>query len=333
VFDTAREICREAAEHCLSPKAVRSAKTVAAVECLARGDKRQHATVEQWDPDKYLLNTPGGVVDLRTGAKREQGATDYMTKMTAAAAGGDCPRWRQFLDEVTAGGKPVQEFLQRMAGYCLTGDTNEHALFFVHGPGGNGKSVFINVLSAILADDHRSAPIETFTAAHVDRHPTELAMLRSARLVTATETEEGRRWAESKVKALTGGERIAARFMRQDSFEYVPQFKLLIGGNHKPALRSVDEAIRRRMHLIPFTVKIAPVKRDVQLSEKLAAEWPGILQWAIDGCVDWLKRRLAPPATVIEATATYLENEDAVGQWLQDECFFNPDARDTPTRL
>jgi hypothetical protein len=144
-------------------------------------------------------------------------------------------------------------------------------------------------------DYHRAAPIETFTASNHDRHPTDLAALRGARLVTSVETEEGRRWAESRIKTLTGGDKIAARFMRQDFFEYTPQFKLVIAGNHKPGLRSVDEAIRRRFNLVPFTLTIPPEERDELLPEKLKAELPGILNWMIEGCIDWLERGLAPP--------------------------------------
>jgi putative DNA primase/helicase len=130
-------------------------------------------------------------------------------------------------------------------------------------------------LPSCAGDYHRTAPIETFTDSKNERHPTDLAGLRGARLVTAVETEEGRRWAESKIKALTGGDKVAARFMRQDFFEFAPQFKLLIAGNHKPGLRSVDEAIRRRLHLIPFAVTIPPSERDAELPGKLAGELPG----------------------------------------------------------
>ena len=145
--------------------------------------------------------------------------------------------------------------------------------------------------------------------------------------MTAIETEEGRRWAESRIKTLTGGDKIAARFMRQDFFEYTPQFKLLIAGNHKPGLRSVDEAIRRRFNLIPFAVTIPPHERDQQIGDKLKAEWPGILAWMISGCADWLERRgLAPPQAVIEATAAYLEAEDAIAAWLEEAGERDPNA-------
>src|SRR5262249_42358551 len=152
----------------------------------------------------------------------------------------------------------LANYLQRLFGYALTGSTREHSLHFAYGTGANSKGTIINTVANVLGDYHETAPIETFTASPFDRHPCDLADLHGARLVTATETEEGRRWAESRIKALTGGDRIKARFMRQDFFEYIPQFTLIIMGNHKPGLRSVDEAIRRRFHLIPFTVTIPP---------------------------------------------------------------------------
>jgi putative DNA primase/helicase len=142
--------------------------------------------------------------------------------------------------------------------------------------------------------------------------------------VSAVETEEGRRWAESKIKALTGGDKISARFMRQDFFEFTPQFKLLIAGNHKPGLRTVDEAIRRRFYLIPFTVTIPAEERDPGLLEKLKTEWPGILHWMIEGCLSWQQRGLAPPAVVTAATAAYLEAEDAIAAWIADCCEIDP---------
>src|SRR5262249_9077847 len=140
------------------------------------------------------------------------------------------------------------------------------------------------------------------------------------------ETEEGRRWAESRIKALTGGDKIAARFMRQDFFEFTPNFKLVIAGNHKPTLRSVDEAIRRRFNLIPFTVTIPPEERDEQLAEKLKLELPGILAWMLEGCDDWREQGLAPPKIVTDATAEYLESEDAIAAWMEECATRDPNA-------
>jgi putative DNA primase/helicase len=335
-FDMARLICREASAECNKVKVagnLASAKTVASVERLAKSDRRMAATMEQWDVDPMLLNTPDGVVDLSNGKMREHRASDYLTRMTAVAPSGDCPVWHGFLKRVTAGDDDLQRFLQRKAGYALTGLTREHALFFLYGLGANGKSVYLNTLAGILGEYHRTAAIETFTASTVDRHPTDLAGLRGARLVTAIETEEGRRWAESRIKSLTGGDRIAARFMRQDYFEFAPQFKLVIAGNHKPGLKSVDEAIRRRFNLIPFLVQIPPEERDETLTDRLKAEWPGILAWMVQGCLDWQRDGLSAPAVVKAATAEYLEAEDALTSWIDDKCERSPQAKETSTDL
>ena len=323
VFDLSRAVCRLASTECNEGRvaaAVASAKTVAAVERLTKADRHHAATVEQWDADPWLLNTPGGTVDLRTGKMRRHRPEDYLTKATAVAPGGDCPLWLGFLNRITAMDLELQAYLQRMAGYALTGSIREHALFFGYGTGANGKGVTINTVSGIMGDYAAIATMETFTASQSDRHPTDLAMLRGARLVTAQETEEGRRWAESRIKAMTGGDPITARFMRQDFFTYIPCFKLLIAGNHRPALRGVDEAIRRRMNLIPFSVRIPPEERDADLPEKLVVEWPGILKWAIEGCLEWQRIGLAPPAAVTEATAEYLAAEDAPSNWLAECC-------------
>lgn len=335
-FDMSRRLCREASAECNKPKVaglLASAKTVANVERLSKADRRLAATMDQWDVDPMLLNTPEGVVDLSTGQTRGHRASDYLTRMTAVGPGGACPTWRQFLNRVTAGDVELQAFLQRKAGYALTGLTREHALFFLYGLGANGKSVYLNTLAGIMGEYHRTAAIETFTASNTDRHPTDLAGLRGARLVTAIETEEGRRWAESRIKSLTGGDRIAARFMRQDYFEFTPQFKLVIAGNHKPGLRSVDEAIRRRFNLIPFTVHIPPEERDENLTEKLKAEWPGILSWMIEGCLDWQRGGLKPPQVVLTATAEYLESEDALTSWMDDRCERTPQSWTSSTDL
>jgi putative DNA primase/helicase len=326
VFDKVRTVCRSASSECADDTKQRvatritSGQAVSAIERLARCDRRHAATTGQWDADSWLLNTPGGVVDLRTGILRDAKREDYFTKCTGATPKEECPLWLAFLNRITGGQDELQQFIQRMCGYILTGTTREHALFFLYGTGANGKSVFINTLSGAMADYAKTAPIEAFIASNSEHHPTDIAGLQGARLVTSIETEDGRRWAESKLKALTGGDRITARFMRQDFFEYTPQFKLIVAGNHKPGLRSVDEAMRRRFNLVPFTVTIPASERDAELTEKLRAEWPGILQWAIDGCLAWQCEGLNAPALVRDATADYFTAEDALGNWLEECC-------------
>jgi putative DNA primase/helicase len=335
-FERARVICREAATECNKGKtavAIASAKTVAAVDRLARADRRLAATVDQWDADHWLLNTPDGVLDLRTGKMRPNRPDDHITKITTVGPRGNCPRFLAFLERIAGGDPELVSYLQRVLGYGLTGETREHALFFAHGTGANGKSVLLSTIAGIMGDYHRTAPIETFVAGNSERHPTDLAGLRGARLVTAIETEEGRRWAESKIKSLTGGDMIAARFMRQDFFEYRPSFKLVIAGNHRPSLRSVDEAIRRRFHLVPFAVTIPPEERDGDLAEKLKAEWPGILAWLIEGCLAWQTEGLRPPKAVVDATAAYMEAEDAIAAWIDEKCERNPGAWESSTAL
>jgi putative DNA primase/helicase len=324
-FDQARKLCRLAGDA--------KAKTVAAVVALARADRAMAATTEQWDADAWRLGTPGGVVDLRTGNIEPAKPGDYLTKITNVTPRGDCPLWLTFLDRVTAGDAALMAYLQRVCGYALTGDTSEDALFFLYGTGANGKSVFIRAVAGIMGGHHKTASMETFTVTREERHPTDLADLRGARLVTAIETEEGKRWDEAKIKALTGGDSIKARFMRQDFFEYTPQFKLMVAGNHRPAIRSVDEAIRRRMNLIPFTVTIPRDERDPELSNKLKAEWPGILAWMVEGCLNWQTDGLRSPPCVLDATERYLEDEDAVGRWLAECCEIKPNLADTSKNL
>ena len=209
-------------------------------------------------------------------------------------------------------------FLQRYIGYCCTGLTTEHAFVFAYGTGANGKSTFINTIARIFGDYATVADMGTFIASNTERHPTDLAKLRGARLVVAQETQKGRRWDETKIKALTGGDRLTARFMRQDFFDFVPTFKLFIAGNHKPRLGTVDEAMRRRLLLVPFTVRIPAGERDPELAEKLWGERAAILRWCLDGCLQWQRDGLAPPACVRDATDEYFRSQDTIGQWLED---------------
>ena len=338
-FDLARAACRERAKRKMGEAertaiTIASAKTVAAVERLARYDRRHACLPEQFDADPLLLNTPDGTVNLRTGDLRKHRREDWLTKRTAVGPRDeDAPLWREFLKRVTGGDKELELYLQRCFGYSLTGLTKEHAFFFFYGSGGNGKSTFINTITQILADYATVASSETFVEVGADRHPTDLAMLRGARLVTAQEVDEGRRWALARMKSLTGGDPVTARFVRADFFTYIPQFKLCISANHRPGLRTVDEAIRRRLHVVPFTVFIPPDERDPGLVRGLREEWGAILDWGLEGCCEWLAQGLNPPKAVRDATAAYLTDEDLFAQWLDDACELEGDAFEPLGRL
>ncbi len=321
-FQWARLLARELIAD-ESPKARFIASKVAfarGVETFAKCDPIFAVTSEVFDADPWLLGTPAGTVDLRTGKLHLSNPDDRITKLTAIgpATLPDCPTWLRFLDEATGGDAGLIRFLKQWCGYSLTGITREHALVFVYGPGGNGKSVFLNVVTALMGDYATTAAMDTFTASKNDKHPTDMAMLRGARLVTASETEEDRAWAEARIKQLTGGDAVTARFMRQDFFTFTPTFKLTVVGNHQPMLRSVDEAARRRFNIVPFIRK--PERPDRELEAKLKAEWAGILRWMIEGCLDWQMNGLVRPPSVVEATESYFSEQDLMGQWLAEKC-------------
>jgi putative DNA primase/helicase len=257
-------------------------------------------------------------IELETGIDRPANPLDYCTKVggcSIAPEGAPCPLWLTFLDRITGGNAELTGFLRRWLGYCLTGHVNEHVLVFLSGTGGNGKGVFVSTVVGIFGHYAVTAPMEMFVATNVDRHPTEIARLKGVRLVVAQETQKGRRWDEAKIKNLTGGDKLTGRFMRGDFFDFKPTHKLMIAGNHKPALRNVDEAIRRRFVLVPFAVCIPEDERDPQLADKLKAEWPAILRWMVDGCLEWRRDGLKIPASVREATDNYL-----AAQWTGEWC-------------
>lgn len=321
VFTLARKLNRGIASTCnkkAERKNIASGKTVAATISLARSDPRIAARIDQWDLDPWALNTPEGTIDLQTGKMRKHRAADYLTKCTAVGPGGDCPRWKQFLKEVTADDEALQEYVQRLLGYGLTGSVIEHVLAFLSGTGSNGKSVLLKTVAFVLGDYVKAAPFETFTAKENENHPTELAMLRGARMVQVAETEKGKHWAESRIKSMTAGDPVSARFMRQDFFTYTPTFKILVAGNHKPGLSTVNVAIRRRLHIVPFNVTFTEDKLDKNLTERLKEEASGILSWMIDGCTEWQRDGLKPPPAVVSATAEYLATEDRITRWITD---------------
>lgn len=327
-FDYARRVIREAGAGAKFGKAA----AASGVEQFARADPLMSACADDWDGDPFLLGTPSGPIDLQKGKMLEPDHCYMLTRSTSVSPeAGEPTQWLAFLDQATAGDVELIRFLQQIMGYSLTADTREHALFFIHGPGGNGKGVFLNTFTQILSDYAVTASMETFTASKGDRHSTELAVLRGARVVTASETEEGRSWAEARIKQMTGGDPITARFMRQDNFTFIPEFKLVIIGNHEPVLRNVDDAMRRRFHIVPFNHK--PPHVDRQLERKLKREHGRILQWMIAGCLDWQTNGLVRPASVTLQTDRYFEEQDFLGQFLGERCEVGADLSETTTAL
>lgn len=328
-FHFARQLARNMAQ---GKKSTCKANVAAGAERFCQADPAHAVTAAIWDSDPMLLGTPAGIVDLRTGRLRRPDPSAYITRLTGVSPSSDEPvRWLEFLRQTTGDDQEMIDFLQRMCGYCLTGLTTEHALFFIYGPGGNGKSVFLNVLTHLLGEYAATAAMETFQASKHQGHPADLAMLQGARGVFASETDAGATWAEARIKQMTGGDPISARFMRQDFFTYTPQFKLLIVGNHAPAIRAVDDAMRRRINIIPFTRK--PDRVDPMLGEKLKEEAPGILNWMIRGCLAWQEEGLGRPGAIREATDEYFADQDTLGQWMAEECDLDPAYMDTSQAL
>lgn len=296
------------------------ATSVLALEKLARADRRFAGTVDQWDVHDELLDTPHGPVSLQSGLMKDPDPSLYLSKSTVVSPLGAVPRWQKFREEVTGDGIEYQPFLQRVIGYCAGGSTYVHAMFFLQRAGGNGKGIFLNTIAAFMDNCAKIAPMETFTESKSDRHLTELAMLQGTERVFGQKTESGRAWVENKIKLLTGGDPISARFMRQDIFTFVPKFKLLISGNHMPTLQNIDEAMRRWLCLLPFTQTVKGIERDPPLAQTLKHEYEGILQWIVEGAMAYEDEGLAPPQIVPDATSVYFAEEDVFQEWLSECC-------------
>jgi putative DNA primase/helicase len=312
---------------------IESVSTLDAVIKLVQARAEIAVRQDSLDADPWLLNTPSGAVDLRSGAMELASPEQLSTKLTLVGPDheGSTALWQKFLMESTGYDRELIAYLQRLVGYALTGSTEEQVLVFIWGPGKNGKSVFLNVVRNVMGDYAKVAAMDAFTASKWDKHTTDLADLVGARLVTASETQADRAWDEQRVKQLSGGDPVKARFMRQDNFQFTPSFKLVFVGNHKPAIRDPDGAMRRRFHLVPFTR--TPEQIDKQLGEKLKAEYPAILGWMIRGSLLWKQRGLDAPAIVKEATEEYLEGEDAVGRWLLERTLPQEGAATLATKL
>jgi P4 family phage/plasmid primase-like protien len=290
---------------------------------------------DELDRDPWLLNVRNGTIDLRTGEIRPADRADLITRMagTAYDPGATCPTFMATLSRAMNHDAELIAYLQRWFGYGLTGDTGEQVMTLFFGTGANGKSTIIEAVAAVLGDYAQQTPAETLANRRSEGVPNDLARLRGARFVSAVETGEGSRLAENLVKQLTGGDRITARFLRQEFFEFTPCFKMVLATNHKPVIKGTDEAIWRRLHLVPFSVTIPPAERDKRLRDKLQPELPGILNWMIAGCLEWQRVGLNPPASVEAATKEYREEMDVLAAFIEDRCIQVASAETPSSRL
>jgi len=282
--------------------------------------------IEEFNQNLYLLNLNNGVLDLKTLEFREHRRDDRITKIVPVDydPAAQCPRWTQFLREVMTGeNEATIPFLQRAVGYSLTGFTGEHCLFLLHGSGRNGKSVFIKTVQHVLGDYAMQADWQSFSmrrnGAGMEIRE-DIARLAGSRFVAAIESAQHVRLAENVIKAVTGGDRITARYLYKGSFEFEPQFKLWLATNHLPKIVGTDEAIWSRIRLIPFTVTIPSERRDKELSEKLQAEASGILNWALEGLKMYWRDGLPVPQTISSAVANYRQESDVTNRFLDSCC-------------
>ena len=307
---------------------------IEAMISLARSEPGIAITPEQLDADPWALSTLNGTLDLRTGELREHRREDHITKLTPVEYDPDAaaPTWAAFLERILPS-EELRAFVQRAVGYSATGDTSEQCMIINHGGGANGKSTFQEAIAAALGDYAMRAPTEMLLAKRTSGIPNDVARLKGARFVAASETEEGRRLAESLVKDLTGQDTITARFMRAEWFDFEPTHKLWLSTNHKPEIRGTDTAIWRRIRLVPWTVTIPPAQQDKKLAAKLRDELPGILAWIVQGCLEWQREGLRPPDEVRRATGRYRAEMDVLAAFIDEECVVSDHATATAKAL
>lgn len=332
--ETVRKIYREASEaededrrKVLAKHAARSESADKIRAMLELAKSEVPVSPDELDTAAWLLNVENGTVDLRTGGLREHRREDLITKLApveydpAAAA----PTWAATLER-SLPSEALRAFFKKLCGYAISGDVSEHILAVLYGTGANGKSTILNALLS-AAGDYGMQAAPDLLVAKKGSHPTEVADLFGMRLVASIEVEDGRRLAESLVKQLTGGDRVRARRMRQDFWQFDPTHKVFMAVNHKPEVRGTDNAIWRRLRLIPFTETIPPAEQDKKLPQKLEAELPGILAWAVEGCLEWQREGLQAPPEVRKATGAYRSEMDVIGAFLRDECEIGRDYR------
>ena len=299
---------------------------------LAKSERPIAAKQGDFDREPWLLCVKNGTLDLKTGQLRPHQREDLITKMAPVAFDPDakCPNFERFMLSITGGDADLVKYLQKVAGYTLTGSTSDQSWYLFYGTGSNGKSTFLEVLRLLLGEYAATVPTATLLAKKNDGASNDIAMLRGVRLVTAAESEPGRYLAEGLIKQITGGDQISARFMFREFFSFVPECKIFFATNHRPKIKGTDDGTWRRMRAIPFTQQFrdvreypntpAHLRKDPDLRDKLIAELPGILAWAVKGCLLWQREGLTPPAAVSAATADYRSEMDVLAAFLGDEC-------------
>ena len=293
-----------------------------AMVTLAQSEDGIPLTPDKLDVNSWLLNVQNGTIDLKTGQLHRHNQHDLLTRIIDVPfdPNAKCPHWDSMLRRIFGDDSPISGFLQRAAGYSLTGDVSEQVLFFLYGLGANAKTTFTRALLNLLGPYATQAAPDLLIVKRREGHPTSVADLQGHRMVVTAEVENGQLMAEALVKQLTGGDRMKARFMRQDFFAFDPTHKLWLIANHKPQIRGTDHAIWRRILVVPFTTTIPENEKDPQFLAKLMGELPGILAWAVRGCQDWLKSGLNAPPEVTSATQRYRQEMDVLADFLEEEC-------------
>ena len=279
------------------------------------------------DKDPWLFNVKNGTIDLRKGIVREQMPEDLITRIANVEydPNADCPNWKKFIMEIMNYNTELIHFIQNAAGWAITGDTSEQTMFILFGTGANGKSTFLNVIMNILGDYAIATPTETFMLKRSEQITNDIARLRGTRFVTTTETEHGKRLSEPLIKQITGNDRMTARFLYGEYFNFIPTFKIFMATNHKPLIKGTDHGIWRRIKLIPFVTRIEEEKQDKHLEQKLMLEGSGILNWLIEGARRWCKEGLKTPNIIINATDEYRGEMDVIGNFIKERCVQEPD--------
>lgn len=306
-----------------------------AMVALAESEQNIPVRLNELDTNPWLLNVLNGTLDLRTGELRPHDPADMLSKSANAAyyPTAKCPRFLAFLDRIFEQKAELATFVQRAVGYSLTADMTEQVLFLLYGVGANGKTTFLEIIRLLLGDYAENTPFASFLARENETVRNDLARLVGARFVSSAEVRQAQRLDEVVIKQVTGGDTITARFLYREYFEFLPCFKLWLAVNHKPVIRGTEEAIWRRIRLIPFEIIIPEAERDRKLLLKLQAELPGILAWAVQGCLDWQNYGLNPPEAVTEATACYRSEMDLLGAFLESAIVHVPGGKIDAKRL